>query len=78
MLTRLLPLFVLLSEGSLTLKRRAAAQGLVEYAVILMLMAIVVIGIMSTLGKTLCTAWYEKLVVDPSSPFHMAGASCNS
>ncbi|HEX6292200.1 MAG TPA: Flp family type IVb pilin [Herpetosiphonaceae bacterium] len=67
--------FVRLGEASFAAKRRVAAQGLVEYALIIMLIAIVVIGIMTTLGQTLCTGWYLSLV-GPGSPFEVPGASC--
>jgi pilus assembly protein Flp/PilA len=75
MLAWLVPLFVRLGEASFAAKRRVAAQGLVEYALIIMLIAIVVVAILTTLGQTLCTTWYIKLV-GPGSPFHVPGASC--
>ena len=75
MLAQFVPLFVRLGEAIFSTKRRVAAQGLVEYALIILLIAIVVIAIMTTLGQNLCTGWYIKLV-GPGSPFHVPGASC--
>ncbi|HEY0738028.1 MAG TPA: hypothetical protein VGD69_24140 [Herpetosiphonaceae bacterium] len=75
MLARFVPLFVRLGEASFSAKRRVAAQGLVEYSLIILLIAIVVIAIITTLGQTLCTGWYLKLV-GPGSPFEVPGASC--
>lgn len=75
MWTWLLILVVRFSEAFFGLRRRAAAQGLVEYAIILSLIAVVVVGILTALGRTLCTGWYIKLV-GPGSPFYNPGASC--
>jgi hypothetical protein len=44
-----------------SLQRRVAAQGLVEYALILMFVAIVVVGILAIIGKTTCALWYEEI-----------------
>jgi hypothetical protein len=68
-------LFVRLKEASYVARRQVAAQGLVEYAIIIMLIAIVVVGILTTLGDGLCEGWYLKLVGE-GSPFHRPGASC--
>lgn len=43
-------------------KRHDAGQGLVEYALILLFVAIVVIVILTTVGDTICTNWYSKLM----------------
>lgn len=71
----LLPLLVRLSETLFGVRRRVAAQGLTEYAVVICFIAVVVIGILTTLGRTLCTTWYLKLV-GPGSPFYDATTSC--
>lgn len=44
------------------LRSRAAGQGLVEYGLILVLIAITVVGILTLVGQTISTVWYEKLV----------------
>lgn len=71
----LLPLIVRLCEVFGGARRRVAAQGLTEYAIIICFVAIVVVGILTTLGRTLCTGWYLKLV-GPNSPFYNAASSC--
>ena len=48
--------------GMLHQKRQHAGQGLVEYSLILLLMAIVVIGIMTTVGQTICGNWYTEIM----------------
>ena len=57
----LFALIVRLSETKLSLQRRAAAQGLVEYALVLEIVVMVVVGILAIVGKTTCTLWYDKL-----------------
>lgn len=42
-------------------KREIAGQGLVEYALILLFVAIVVM-VVSAVGNTICTNWYAKLI----------------
>lgn len=71
----LLPLIVRWYEAITGVRRRVAAQGLTEYAVIICFVAIVVVGILTTLGRTLCTGWYQKLV-GPGTPFYDAAAKC--
>jgi hypothetical protein len=65
-----------LSLADFSFRRRAAAQGLVEYALIIMLLAVVVIGIMTLVGQALCTSWYLEWFSNPSSPFYDANQSC--
>ncbi len=57
-----LPLLVRLTESPNYVRRRAAGQGLVEYALITLFVVIVVVGILAAVGRTLCTTWYVKLV----------------
>ncbi len=59
--TWLIAFFVRLSIAKYSLQRRVAAQGLVEYALILAFMAIVVVGILAIIGKTTCWLWYDKI-----------------
>lgn len=61
MLAWLIPLLVRLSVARFAVKRRVAAQGLVEYALILVFVAIVCIAILATIGQTTCTLWYDKI-----------------
>ncbi len=56
-----LRLYVRLSEASSSAKRRAAAQGLVEYALLVMFVALIIIAILTLVGQTLCTQWYEAI-----------------
>jgi pilus assembly protein Flp/PilA len=44
------------------LRSRAAGQGLVEYGLILVLVAITVVGILTIVGGTVSEAWYQKIV----------------
>ncbi len=53
---------VRLTEGARTLHRRTAGQGLVEYSLLIAFLVIVVVGILTLVGRTLCTTWYVKLV----------------
>jgi len=48
--------------GMVHQKRQRAGQGLVEYSLILLLMVIVVIGIMTTVGQTVCGNWYTQIM----------------
>jgi Flp pilus assembly pilin Flp len=57
----LLFIHVRMSEAGFSFKRRAAAQGLVEYALLVMLIALIIIAILTLVGQTLCTAWYEEI-----------------
>ena len=58
-------------------KRHVAGQGLVEYALILVFVAIVVMVILATVGNTICTNWYSKLM--NNSVFGGGGSvSCGS
>lgn len=41
---------------------RSSGQGLVEYGLILALIAVVVIGIMTLLGQTVSGLWYQRIV----------------
>jgi|GEM_PF-5150212 len=66
MVDRLNLSIVSLSEAGLMQKRRLAAQGLVEYALIIAFMAIVVIGILAVVGETLCTSWWLKIIQNPA------------
>ncbi len=43
-------------------KRHVVGQGLVEYALILLFVAIVVMVILAAVGDTMCTNWYSKLL----------------
>lgn len=54
---------VRLLEAKHSCQRRVAAQGLVEYALILAFVVIVVVGILAIIGKTTCTLWYEDIYV---------------
>lgn len=44
------------------LRSRAAGQGLVEYGLILVLVAVTVVGILTVVGQTVSSVWYEKIV----------------
>ncbi len=61
MIAMFFALIVRLSETKHSLQRRAAAQGLVEYALILAFVVIVVVGILAIIGKTTCTLWYDEI-----------------
>lgn len=52
---------VRLLETKQSLHRQVAAQGLVEYALILAFVVIVVIGILAMTGQTTCRVWYEEI-----------------
>jgi hypothetical protein len=41
---------------------RRAGQGLVEYSLLLVLIMVTCVVIVGTVGKTLYTVWYSKLV----------------
>lgn len=43
-------------------KRRVAGQGLVEYALIVLFVAIVVMVVVGAVGNTICTNWYAQLM----------------
>jgi hypothetical protein len=75
MAERLLLLWANLSVTRIKLARRIAAQGLVEYALILLMVALVAVSILSALGYTLCTEWYLR-IVGPESPFYAPNATC--
>jgi hypothetical protein len=64
----LLFVHVRLSEAGFSFKRRAAAQGLVEYALLVMLVALIIIAILTLVGQTLCTKWYQELLAGPFGP----------
>lgn len=40
----------------------APGQGLVEYGLVLMLIALVVIGVLGATGHTLSEVWYDKII----------------
>ncbi len=42
--------------------RRHSGQGLVEYALLLLMIAIVVIGLVTVLGQTVSGTWYNKII----------------
>ena len=65
----LLTLFIRFSEAKYSLRRRAAGQGLVEYSMVLVFVAIVIVGIVGAIGKTLCTSWYLAMFDGPIKPF---------
>jgi Flp pilus assembly pilin Flp len=63
--------------GMVHQKRQRAGQGLVEYSLILLFMAIVVIGIMTTVSQTICGSWYTEIM--NNAVFGGAGAAqCSS
>lgn len=64
----LLTLFVRFSEAKYSLKRRAAGQGLVEYSMVLLFVAIVIVAIVGAIGRTLCTSWYRAMFEGPHAP----------
>lgn len=41
---------------------RSPAQGLVEYGLILVLIAVTCIGILSVVGKTVSGLWYQRII----------------
>ena len=41
---------------------RRPAQGLVEYGLILVLIMVVCVAILTTVGRTISTVWYNKLL----------------
>jgi hypothetical protein len=64
----LLFVVVWLSEARFASRRRVPAQGLVEYSLLIVFLAIVVIGILTVVGSTVCTNWYMKLLSGPFGP----------
>lgn len=44
------------------LRLRDSGQGLVEYGLILVLIMVVCVAVVGTLGQTISTVWYNKLV----------------
>lgn len=60
----MLPWMIMLFHfaGMVHQKRQRAGQGLVEYSLILLFMAIVVIGIMTAVGQTICGNWYTEIM----------------
>ncbi len=42
--------------------RPQAAQGLVEYGLILILIAIVCVGILTLTGNTISEVWYDRII----------------
>jgi Flp pilus assembly pilin Flp len=58
----LLFVVVWLSEARFASRRRVPAQGLVEYSMIILFVAIVVIAIVTIVGRTTCATWWLKLV----------------
>lgn len=44
------------------LRSRTAGQGLVEYSLLLVLIAITVVGILTMVGGTVSAVWYQKIV----------------
>ena len=52
-----LPMFVRLSEA----RRRVVAQGLVEYALLILFVVIVIVAILAAVSRTMCTTWYIRL-----------------
>ncbi|PDW04943.1 Flp family type IVb pilin [Candidatus Viridilinea mediisalina] len=46
----------------LAARARAPAQGLTEYGLVLVLIAITAVGILTLVGRTLSEVWYEGLV----------------
>ncbi len=56
---------IMMCQSILTIRphrRQTAGQGLVEYALIVVFIAIVVIGAVAVLGNIICTEWYVKIV----------------
>lgn len=45
--------------------RLHSGQGLVEYALLLVFVAIVVVGAVSAVGQTLCVQWYAQIFDNP-------------
>ncbi len=43
-------------------RRQTTGQGLVEYSLIIVFIAIVVIGVVAVLGNTICAEWYVEIV----------------
>ncbi|RRR70097.1 MAG: Flp family type IVb pilin [Candidatus Viridilinea halotolerans] len=43
-------------------RSRAPAQGLTEYGLVLVLIAITAVGILTLTGRTLSQVWYQNLV----------------
>ncbi len=77
MLCCFLPLWIRLLAPRASIGRYGAGQGLVEYALILGLVVLVIISILGTLGYTLCTDWYLR-IVGPGSPFHNPNVTCTA
>jgi Flp pilus assembly pilin Flp len=72
-----LPLWIRLLTARANAARYRNGQGLVEYALILSLVALVVISILGMLGYILCTDWYL-VIVGPGSPFYDPNVTCTS
>ncbi len=47
---------------------RSPAQGLVEYGLILVLIMVVCVGILTMVGGTISSVWYDKLINGWPSP----------
>lgn len=52
----------LVDRIGLLLLRAAPGQGLVEYGLVLVLIMVVCVGILSLLGTTISTVWYDQLI----------------
>ncbi len=50
------------ARATAALLSKTTGQGLVEYGLILVLIAVVVVGIMTVLGQTISTVWYQRIV----------------
>jgi Flp pilus assembly pilin Flp len=59
-------------------KRKVAGQGLVEYALILLFVAIVVMVVVGAVGNTLCTNWYAQLMNNSVFGSGSALVSCDT
>ncbi len=51
-----------MSRVEFSLARRQSAQGLVEYGLILVLIAITCVAVVTILGRTISGVWYNRLI----------------
>jgi hypothetical protein len=75
----LLSLFVRFSEAKHSVQHRESGQGLVEYSMVLLFVAIVIVAIVGAIGRTLCTSWYLAMFDGPIKPFgELDPSTCSS
>lgn len=68
--------YLILLNGYAGRRNRERGQGLIEYTLILVLVAVVAVGALAALGVAIETEWYQDILCEVTRAFGNPAAGC--